>query len=129
MDRGYRALFTSQRKRSLLKRVQETGHINFTLSSANHRAHGDVYEWARGCLYVTDMRTANKRNGYSTMINEWLKKECSISHMQTAEPSTNIVFVNISDGTKLMQASEGQKARPQNEYVHTSSNISTLVIN
>ncbi|PKK48652.1 hypothetical protein CI102_6589 [Trichoderma harzianum] len=59
MDREYRALFTSQRKRSLLKRVQETGHVNFTLS-ANHRAHGDVYEWARGCLYVTDMRTVNK---------------------------------------------------------------------
>ncbi|KAF3067600.1 hypothetical protein CFAM422_008348 [Trichoderma lentiforme] len=27
MDREYRALFASQRKRSLLKRVQETGHV------------------------------------------------------------------------------------------------------
>ncbi|OPB36596.1 hypothetical protein A0O28_0056750 [Trichoderma guizhouense] len=42
-DKKYKALFEAQRRCSLLKRVQGTGHIDFTLS-ANHRAHGDVHD-------------------------------------------------------------------------------------
>lgn len=36
-DNEYKALFTSQRKHSLLQRVEEAGHIDYVLS-ANHRA-------------------------------------------------------------------------------------------
>ncbi|QYT02938.1 hypothetical protein H0G86_009920 [Trichoderma simmonsii] len=45
----------------LLKRIQTTIHIDFTLS-VNHRAHGDVHDWARGSLNVSDMKTVNERN-------------------------------------------------------------------
>lgn len=99
------ALFTAQRKRSLLKRVQDTGHIDFTLS-ANYQAYGDTHEWARSCLYVTDMKTVNKRNGYSLMIQRWLGNECSISHKQAAEPSADIVFIRF-DRTEDRRGSRG----------------------
>lgn len=64
IDKTYKALFEAQRRCNLLKRVQATGHIDFTLS-ANHRAHGDVHDWARGALYVSDLKTVNgkKRRG------------------------------------------------------------------
>lgn len=74
--------------------VQETGHNDFTLS-ASHQAHGDTHEWACSCLYVTDTKTANKRNGCSLMIQRWLKNECFLSRRQAAEPSADIVFIQL----------------------------------
>ncbi|KAL6815121.1 hypothetical protein J3E69DRAFT_346827 [Trichoderma sp. SZMC 28015] len=60
-DKTYKALFEAQRRYSLLKRIQATSHIDFTFS-ANHRANGEVHNWAREALYVSDMRTVNGRN-------------------------------------------------------------------
>ncbi|KAM6477673.1 hypothetical protein HDV62DRAFT_401432 [Trichoderma sp. SZMC 28011] len=60
-DKIYKALFEAQRRCNLLKILQTTGYIDFTLS-ANHRAHGDVHDCARGALYVSDMKMVNGKN-------------------------------------------------------------------
>ncbi|KAK0758564.1 hypothetical protein N5P37_008963 [Trichoderma harzianum] len=79
-DRTYKALFEVQRGCSLLKRVQ-----------------------ARGALYVSDIKTVNKKNGYSSMIYRWVIDKYQRSHRQTAEPATNMIFVDVVDGQERKQ--------------------------
>lgn len=45
----------------------------------------------------------NKKNGYSSMIHRWVIDECQRSHRQTAEPATNMIFVDVVDGQERKQ--------------------------
>ncbi|KAK0758566.1 hypothetical protein N5P37_008965 [Trichoderma harzianum] len=98
-DKNYKALFTQQRKHSLMQRIEGAGLIDFVLA-ANHRAHGDVYEWTRGYLYMSEIKTVYRRDAYSEQMHQWITDECGRSYGQKATPGSNMVLVDVQEGAE-----------------------------
>lgn len=52
---------------------------------------------ARRALYVADMRVMNGRNAYSATFHQWVIAECNRSHPLSAQPATNMIFVDVNN--------------------------------
>ncbi|KAJ4856218.1 AAA domain-containing protein [Trichoderma breve] len=98
-DKNYKALFTQQRKHSLMQRHEGAGLIDFVLA-AKHRANGDVHEWARGYLYMSEIKTVYRRDAYSEQMHQWITDECGRSYSQKATLGLNMVLVDVQEGTE-----------------------------
>lgn len=98
-DKNYKALFTQQRKHSFMQRIEGAGLLDFVLV-ANHGAHGDVHEWARGYLYMSEMKTVYRRDAYSEQMHQWITDECGRSCGQKATPGSNMILVDVQKGAE-----------------------------
>lgn len=56
---------------------------------------------ARRALYVADMKTMNGRNAHSATVHQWIIAECNRSHPLSAQPPTNMIFVDVNNGQVL----------------------------